>query len=160
MLNRLLDYFAEMGEDLPSFEAMTEDYLRSVHLAIFYLAGRYYNLSKRFVGIRFVSRVASILSRLRLIAGADLDTIQEISSFSVGCFESRPVVVRSPGSADDRPTPRSNTSHSLPPSGRPTRRRNIIDGKRRSEASHRIRETEEEKIPRRRQGIIKLGLRP
>ncbi|KPV76952.1 uncharacterized protein RHOBADRAFT_12226, partial [Rhodotorula graminis WP1] len=41
------------AEDLPSFETLTEDYLRSVHLAVFYLFGRYYNLSKRAVGIRF-----------------------------------------------------------------------------------------------------------
>ena len=59
-MNRLLDYLAEMGEDLPTFEAMTEDYLRSVHLAVFYLAGRYYNLSKRFAGIRFVRSFSSL----------------------------------------------------------------------------------------------------
>ncbi|GAA5870951.1 hypothetical protein JCM16303_001642 [Sporobolomyces ruberrimus] len=52
---RILDRFASVAKDLPSFETLTEDYLRSVHLTIFYLFGRYYNLSKRFAGIRFIS---------------------------------------------------------------------------------------------------------
>lgn len=55
MTQRLLDRLASIAKDLPSFETLTEDYLRSVHLTIFYLFGRYYNLSKRFAGIRFVS---------------------------------------------------------------------------------------------------------
>ncbi|GAA5827752.1 hypothetical protein JCM5353_002295 [Sporobolomyces roseus] len=55
MTQRLLDRLASIAKDLPSFETLTEDYLRSVHLTIFYLFGRYYNLSKRFAGIRFIS---------------------------------------------------------------------------------------------------------
>ncbi|POY69930.1 hypothetical protein BMF94_7062 [Rhodotorula taiwanensis] len=52
---RALDRIAAFAKELPSFETLTEDYLRSVHLAIFYLFGRYHNLSKRFTGIRFIS---------------------------------------------------------------------------------------------------------
>lgn len=54
-LKRWLDTVASFAPDIPSFETLTEDYLRSIHLAIFYLSGRYYNLSKRAAGIRFVS---------------------------------------------------------------------------------------------------------
>ncbi|GAA5884853.1 hypothetical protein JCM6882_007124 [Rhodosporidiobolus microsporus] len=52
---RLLERLAAVAKELPSFETLTEDYLRSVHLAVFYLFGRYYNLSKRVTGIRFIS---------------------------------------------------------------------------------------------------------
>lgn len=53
---RALDRLAAVAKELPSFETLTEDYLRSMHLAIFYLSGRYYSLSKRATGIRFVSQ--------------------------------------------------------------------------------------------------------
>lgn len=49
------DWLAGHAEEGPSFESLTADYLRSVHLAVFYLWGRYYHISKRLVGIRFVS---------------------------------------------------------------------------------------------------------
>ncbi|GAA5979513.1 hypothetical protein JCM10908_002953 [Rhodotorula pacifica] len=52
---RALDRIATFAKELPSFETLTEDYLRSVHLAIFYLFGRYYNLSKRATSVRFIS---------------------------------------------------------------------------------------------------------
>ncbi|GAA5830992.1 hypothetical protein JCM11251_005104 [Rhodosporidiobolus azoricus] len=52
---RLIERLAAIAKELPSFETLTEDYLRSVHLAVFYLFGRYYSLSKRFTGIRFLS---------------------------------------------------------------------------------------------------------
>ncbi|GAA5841570.1 hypothetical protein JCM9279_000691 [Rhodotorula babjevae] len=55
LVARTLDRIGSFAQDLPSFETLTEDYLRSVHLAVFYLFGRYYNLSKRAVGIRFIS---------------------------------------------------------------------------------------------------------
>ena len=55
LLERLVDRLAAISTELPTFETLTEDYLRSVHLAVFYLWGRYYNLSKRAAGIRFVS---------------------------------------------------------------------------------------------------------
>lgn len=51
---RTLDRIAAFAKELPSFETLTEDYLRSIHLAVFYLFGRYYNLSKRATGVRFV----------------------------------------------------------------------------------------------------------
>ncbi|TNY19537.1 Pex12 amino terminal region-domain-containing protein [Rhodotorula diobovata] len=54
-VQRVLDRLGSFAQDLPSFETLTEDYLRSVHLAVFYLFGRYYNLSKRAAGIRFIS---------------------------------------------------------------------------------------------------------
>ncbi|KAI5476664.1 Haloacid dehalogenase-like hydrolase domain containing protein [Pseudohyphozyma bogoriensis] len=57
-----LDWIASAAEDFPTFEALTGDYLRSVHLAIFYLWGRYYSLSKRATGIRFISTQAQRLS--------------------------------------------------------------------------------------------------
>ncbi|GAA5854720.1 hypothetical protein JCM3766R1_000628 [Sporobolomyces carnicolor] len=50
-----LDRLSSFANDLPLFETLTEDYLRSVHLTVFYLFGRYYNLSKRLTGIRFIS---------------------------------------------------------------------------------------------------------
>ncbi|GAA6000645.1 hypothetical protein JCM10207_004591 [Rhodosporidiobolus poonsookiae] len=55
VFQRVLDKLASIAQDLPSYETLTEDYLRSVHLAVFYLFGRYYNLSKRATGIRFIS---------------------------------------------------------------------------------------------------------
>lgn len=58
ILRRFLDRLASLAPDLPTFETITEDYLRSVHLAVFYLFGRYYHLSKRGAGIRFVSRTS------------------------------------------------------------------------------------------------------
>ena len=51
---RFVERLAALSVELPTFETITEDYLRSVHLAVFYLWGRYYNLSKRAAGIRFV----------------------------------------------------------------------------------------------------------
>ncbi|GAA5862454.1 hypothetical protein JCM8547_002070 [Rhodosporidiobolus lusitaniae] len=54
-LERLLERLGPVAQELPSFETLTEDYLRSVHLAIFYLFGRYYSLSKRITDIRFIS---------------------------------------------------------------------------------------------------------
>lgn len=53
-IQKLLDSLASLATSLPTFETLTEDYLRSIHLAVFYLTGRYYNLSKRAAGIRFV----------------------------------------------------------------------------------------------------------
>lgn len=41
--------------ELPSFETLIDEHLRAIHLAIFYLFGRYYNLSKRFLRIRYLS---------------------------------------------------------------------------------------------------------
>ncbi|ORY90891.1 Pex12 amino terminal region-domain-containing protein [Leucosporidium creatinivorum] len=58
ILQRLLDGLSSLAGDLPTFETLTEDYLRSVHLAVFYLFGRYYHLSKRGAGIRFISTQA------------------------------------------------------------------------------------------------------
>ncbi|GAA5955561.1 hypothetical protein JCM3765_006814 [Sporobolomyces pararoseus] len=55
IVQRILNRLASIAKELPSFETLTEDYLRSVHLTVFYLFGRYYNLSKRFAGIRFIS---------------------------------------------------------------------------------------------------------
>ncbi|GAA5908686.1 peroxisomal biogenesis factor 2/10/12 Ring-finger protein [Sporobolomyces salmoneus] len=55
LVQRTLNRLASIAKDLPYFETLTEDYLRSVHLTIFYLFGRYYSLSKRFTGIRFIS---------------------------------------------------------------------------------------------------------
>lgn len=63
LLQRLTDRVASMAPDLPTFETLTEDYLRSVHLAVFYLFGRYYHLSKRGAGIRFVRRFEQVLTR-------------------------------------------------------------------------------------------------
>lgn len=54
IMQRLLDGLSSLAPDLPTFESLTEYYLRSVHLAVFYLFGRYYHLSKRGAGIRFV----------------------------------------------------------------------------------------------------------
>ncbi|GAA6018899.1 hypothetical protein JCM11491_001719 [Sporobolomyces phaffii] len=54
-VDRVLDRLGSIARELPSFETLTEDYLRSVHLTVFYLFGRYYNLSKRLAGIRFIS---------------------------------------------------------------------------------------------------------
>ncbi|SCV72678.1 BQ2448_4215 [Microbotryum intermedium] len=55
LYKRMMESMAALAAEMPSFETLTEDYLRSVHLAVFYLFGRYYNLSKRGAGIRFVS---------------------------------------------------------------------------------------------------------
>jgi peroxin-10 len=41
--------------ELPSFESLIDEHLRAIHLAIFYLFGRYYNLSKRLLRIRYLS---------------------------------------------------------------------------------------------------------
>lgn len=41
--------------DLPSFETLIDEHLRAIHLAIFYLFGRYYNLSKRILRMRYLS---------------------------------------------------------------------------------------------------------
>lgn len=57
---RLVNWVASWAEDLPTFETLTEDYLRSVHLAIFYLWGTYYSLSKRASGIRFVRNLDKV----------------------------------------------------------------------------------------------------
>ncbi|KAK4049430.1 peroxisome biogenesis factor 10 [Microbotryomycetes sp. JL201] len=58
LYTRFMDKLASLAVDLPTFEKLTEDYLRSVHLAIFYLFGRYYHLSKRGAGIRYISTQA------------------------------------------------------------------------------------------------------
>ncbi|KDE05759.1 hypothetical protein MVLG_03850 [Microbotryum lychnidis-dioicae p1A1 Lamole] len=55
LYKRMMESIAALAAEMPSFETLTEDYLRSVHLAVFYLFGRYYNLSKRGAGIRFIS---------------------------------------------------------------------------------------------------------
>lgn len=55
LLDRVRDWLARHAEEGPSLEDFTADYLRSVHLAVFYLWGRYYNISKRLTRIRFVS---------------------------------------------------------------------------------------------------------
>ncbi|SCZ92690.1 BZ3500_MvSof-1268-A1-R1_Chr5-2g08108 [Microbotryum saponariae] len=55
LYKRMIESIAALAAEMPSFETLTEDYLRSVHLAVFYLFGRYYNLSKRGAGIRFIS---------------------------------------------------------------------------------------------------------
>ncbi|SGY66881.1 BQ5605_C004g02716 [Microbotryum silenes-dioicae] len=55
LYKRMMESIAALAAEMPSFETLTEDYLRSVHLAVFYLFGRYYNLSKRGSGIRFIS---------------------------------------------------------------------------------------------------------
>lgn len=41
--------------ELPSFETLIDEHLRAIHLAIFYLFGRYYHLSKRVLRIRHLS---------------------------------------------------------------------------------------------------------
>lgn len=67
----MLDGLGSLAGDLPTFESLTEDYLRSVHLAVFYLFGRYYHLSKRGAGIRFVS----LVSLCRRVSLTSLDQI-------------------------------------------------------------------------------------
>ena len=49
-LNLLLGKFT-----LPSFEDLVDDHLQAIHLAVFYLFGRYYHLAKRLLGIRYLS---------------------------------------------------------------------------------------------------------
>lgn len=41
--------------EMPSFESLINEHLRAIHLAIFYLFGRYYHLSKRILRIRYLS---------------------------------------------------------------------------------------------------------
>lgn len=41
--------------ELPSFGSLLDEHLRAVHLAIFYLFGRYYNISKRLLRVRYLS---------------------------------------------------------------------------------------------------------
>jgi peroxin-10 len=41
--------------ELPTFESLVDEHLRAVHLAIFYLFGRYYHLAKRLLRIRYLS---------------------------------------------------------------------------------------------------------
>ncbi|KAM0792835.1 hypothetical protein ACM66B_002601 [Microbotryomycetes sp. NB124-2] len=68
LLARLMDRLASLAVDLPTFEKLTEDYLRSVHLAVFYLFGRYYHLSKRGAGIRYISTQAKRVEQSSAIA--------------------------------------------------------------------------------------------
>ncbi|KAL7005053.1 peroxisome biogenesis factor 10 [Cystobasidiomycetes sp. EMM_F5] len=41
--------------ELPAFENLINEHVRAIHLAIFYLFGRYYHLAKRFFRIRYLS---------------------------------------------------------------------------------------------------------
>ncbi|KAL8280405.1 hypothetical protein RQP46_007053 [Phenoliferia psychrophenolica] len=75
---RMLDSLAAISADLPTFETITEDYLRSVHLAVFYLWGRYYNLSKRAAGIRFISTQASRAAAAQPTGGASPPSSYEV----------------------------------------------------------------------------------
>ncbi|GAA6056167.1 hypothetical protein JCM3770_004240 [Rhodotorula araucariae] len=87
---RWIDRLGSVAADLPSFETLTEDYLRSVHLAIFYLFGRYYNLSKRAAGIRFISMQGR---RSKALAGAQPSSAP--SSYEVlGVLMAVQIVVR------------------------------------------------------------------
>lgn len=40
---------------LPTFESLMDEHVRAVHLAVFYLFGRYYHVAKRLLGIRYLS---------------------------------------------------------------------------------------------------------
>lgn len=51
---RTLGRLARVLAVLPPFERIRDDHVRAVHLALFYLFGRYYHLSKRLTGIRYV----------------------------------------------------------------------------------------------------------
>jgi peroxin-10 len=42
--------------ELPTFDSLIDQHLRPIHLAAFYLTGRYYHTAKRIVGIRYVSK--------------------------------------------------------------------------------------------------------
>ncbi|GAA6063345.1 hypothetical protein JCM10212_004366 [Sporobolomyces blumeae] len=90
LVQRFLDRLASVANDLPSFETLTEDYLRSVHLTIFYLFGRYYNLSKRLTGIRFIS-----MQGRRAGSGSGTPTVPAPSSYEVlGVLMAVQIVVR------------------------------------------------------------------
>jgi len=54
--SRLGTLLTRIGSILPTYETVFGTNLRAVHLAVFYLTGRYYDLSKRLVGIRYVGR--------------------------------------------------------------------------------------------------------
>lgn len=41
--------------NLPAFDSLMQDHVRPLHLALFFLMGRYYSLSKRWFQIRYVS---------------------------------------------------------------------------------------------------------
>ncbi|GAA5973653.1 hypothetical protein JCM11641_005063 [Rhodosporidiobolus odoratus] len=75
--DRMVSRLAGIAKDLPSFETLIEDYLRSVHLAVFYLCGRYYSLSKRAIGVRFISMQG------RRAASAAMTTSPAPSSYEV-----------------------------------------------------------------------------
>lgn len=126
---RALDRIAAFAKELPSFETLTEDYLRSVHLAIFYLFGRYHNLSKRFTGIRFVRRPAIFPKALALQAltpvlflWADFDARTTCAGTTRLGRQSRTFLVRGARRVDGRPD-RSSGSFGDPPVSRAERRR-------------------------------------
>jgi len=54
-LSSLLTSSAASLANLPTFEALLNEHLRSVHLAVFYLFGRYYHVAKRLLRIRYLS---------------------------------------------------------------------------------------------------------
>lgn len=56
-------YAALARIEWPSFESLVDHHLRAVHLAAFYLFGRYYHWAKRAVGVRYV-RFGSLTSSL------------------------------------------------------------------------------------------------
>lgn len=41
--------------ELPHLESLLDEHLRAIHLAVFYLVGRYYQVSKRLLGVRYLS---------------------------------------------------------------------------------------------------------
>lgn len=45
--------------NLPAFDSLMQDHIRPVHLALFFLFGRYYSLSKRWLRIRYVCELQS-----------------------------------------------------------------------------------------------------
>ncbi|GAA5928674.1 hypothetical protein JCM3775_004603 [Rhodotorula graminis] len=91
LVARALDRVGSFAQDLPSFETLTEDYLRSVHLAVFYLFGRYYNLSKRAVGIRFISMQGR---RSKALSGAQASSSAPSSYEVLGVLMAVQLVVR------------------------------------------------------------------
>ncbi|BGP45393.1 peroxisome bioproteinsis factor 10 [Rhodotorula kratochvilovae] len=91
LLARWLDRVGSVAKDFPSFETLTEDYLRSVHLAIFYLFGRYYNLSKRAAGIRFISMQGR---RSKALSGAQASSSAPSSYEVLGVLMAVQLVVR------------------------------------------------------------------
>ncbi|GJN87956.1 hypothetical protein Rhopal_000911-T1 [Rhodotorula paludigena] len=83
-LRRWLDRVGAIAMELPSFETLTEDYLRSVHLAMFYLFGRFYNLSKRAAGIRYISMQGRRSKALSGAQGAPAPSSYEVLGVLMG----------------------------------------------------------------------------